>query len=553
MNKISSGIIPRSWFAISVTLAAFALASCEPPSNGGSAERYPDKSLNPPNKFNKGVVLASRKGVLPVANKPCDVAVGDVVVVRVRNLDGWLIDKLMDNRISGEPEMTEKQRKNYVLFTQLKGDKTSLDFLKEYEAAATTVPTKPAAPGDSATAPIPAAPVVPTTPPRPTANDFRDAKNAYDALLNTVKRQLFLVINNSQFRNLKPDNADAGTVSAATAAEPGTTVHEFEFRLRRLPGDEAAWSALYDGTKAIHDVRVSVGLELDHRVFVLDTAVFPQADLPLQHVHLELFDSRWLGGVLAGLGVLLVGIVALSSKTSLLRDSDLPLRADGCAQFSLSRMQLAFWTYLVVGAFLIIWLVTDRLDTLNTTILTLLGISSGTTLASKLANSLTLTGGATQQEPRRAARRSRTIQELRDDVDSEIRSLEAEASTLESQRQALASPSPQLEAQAVTLSVRLQRLHDDREYLRHNALARFGIDLLSENGRVTLHRFQVVVWTIVLGVVFIAKVKRELSMPVFSETLLGLMGLSSLTYVALKVPELKKVEAQVNAVEPGTR
>jgi hypothetical protein len=51
----------------------------------------------------------------------------------------------------------------------------------------------------------------------------------------------------------------------------------------------------------------------------------------------------------------------------------------------------------------------------------------------------------------------------------------------------------------------------------------------------------------VLGVVFIAKVKRELSMPVFSETLLGLMGLNSATYIALKIPELKKTQVDVDA------
>ena len=40
-------------------------------------------------------------------------------------------------------------------------------------------------------------------------------------------------------------------------------------------------------------------------------------------------------------------------------------------------------------------------------------------------------------------------------------------------------------------------------------------------------------------------------MPVFSETLLGLMGLSSATYIALKVPELQKTqkEAEANAKE----
>jgi hypothetical protein len=233
-------------------------------------------------------------------------------------------------------------------------------------------------------------------------------------------------------------------------------------------------------------------------------------------------------------------------KTSLLRDLDLPLRADGCPQFSLSRLQLAFWTYLAVGAFLIIWLVTDRLDTLNTTILALLGISSGTTLASKLVNSLTLEGGATRAEPERMARRRKSTVTLRKELSDELSRLEADAVDLEEEKRSAApvqGPDPQLER----LSARIQRLNDDLDYLKRHRVTRFCIDLLAENGRVALHRLQVLIWTAVLGVVFILKVKRELSMPVFSETLLGLMGLSSVTYIALKIPELKKTQADVDA------
>jgi len=71
--------------------------------------------------------------------------------------------------------------------------------------------------------------------------------------------------------------------------------------------------------------------------------------------------------------------------------------------------------------------------------------------------------------------------------------------------------------------------------------------MLSENGRLSLHRLQVIVWTIVLGMVFVVRVQRELAMPEFSETLLGLMGLSAATYVAFKVPELKRTEIEARA------
>lgn len=60
------------------------------------------------------------------------------------------------------------------------------------------------------------------------------------------------------------------------------------------------------------------------------------------------------------------------------------------------------------------------------------------------------------------------------------------------------------------------------------------------SGNVSFHRFQIIVWTIVLGVVFINAVHHELAMPDFDATLLGLMGLSSGTYIGFKFPEKAK-------------
>ena len=63
-------------------------------------------------------------------------------------------------------------------------------------------------------------------------------------------------------------------------------------------------------------------------------------------------------------------------------------------------------------------------------------------------------------------------------------------------------------------------------------------DVLSDaSGNISLHRFQMFAWTIVLGIIFIASVYNDLEMPQFSATLLGLMGISSGTYLGFKVPE----------------
>ena len=64
-------------------------------------------------------------------------------------------------------------------------------------------------------------------------------------------------------------------------------------------------------------------------------------------------------------------------------------------------------------------------------------------------------------------------------------------------------------------------------------------DILTDSTGYSFHRFQIFAWTIILGIIFISSVYNSLSMPDFSTTLLGLMGLSAGTYIGFKFPEQK--------------
>ena len=79
----------------------------------------------------------------------------------------------------------------------------------------------------------------------------------------------------------------------------------------------------------------------------------------------------------------------------------------------------------------------------------------------------------------------------------------------------------------------------------------FVKDVLSDAGGISLHRFQMFVWTLVLGIIFIASVYKNLSMPEFSSTLLGLMGISSGTYVGFKAQEKTAKDAPVGTATPA--
>src|SRR5271169_1231319 len=85
----------------------------------------------------------------------------------------------------------------------------------------------------------------------------------------------------------------------------------------------------------------------------------------------------WIFAIAA---ILLVGIVAvLAARTALLRDADPSLPDFRQRPFSLAKSQLAFWTVVIIGTYLFIFIVNPTVvNVLNSTALELLGIGMGT-------------------------------------------------------------------------------------------------------------------------------------------------------------------------------
>ncbi|HKO42384.1 MAG TPA: hypothetical protein VJU84_03785 [Pyrinomonadaceae bacterium] len=65
-----------------------------------------------------------------------------------------------------------------------------------------------------------------------------------------------------------------------------------------------------------------------------------------------------------------------------------------------------------------------------------------------------------------------------------------------------------------------------------SASAGFFRDIVSDAGGHCFHRFQIVLWTALLGIIFVASVYDNLAMPQFGGPLLTLMGISAGTYLA---------------------
>ena len=78
----------------------------------------------------------------------------------------------------------------------------------------------------------------------------------------------------------------------------------------------------------------------------------------------------------------LIAFVALARYTHIIRDAGAPRRPDGLRPYSLARGQMAFWFFLVITSYFFLWIVTGDMNTLNTSVLALIGISAGTALGS---------------------------------------------------------------------------------------------------------------------------------------------------------------------------
>ncbi len=254
----------------------------------------------------------------------------------------------------------------------------------------------------------------------------------------------------------------------------------------------------------------------------------------------QFYDSTAYATVVTGseswywilsLFVVMIGILLyLAETTDLLRYTlaAAPTRPQR-SPFSLGLVQMAFWFCLSLAAYVYICLMTKQVHVPMGSVLGLLGISATTGLAAvfvdKQKNAATDT---------LAAERTALTARVKDLTSTQVtQGSAAEAELLQkknrlAQVEALLAQSPSDTLPATSKG--------------------FFTDILSDGENVSFHRFQMVAWTIVLGVIFVWSVYRNMTMPEFDASLLTLMGISSGTYVGFKFPEkLKTGDPSTNA------
>lgn len=145
--------------------------------------------------------------------------------------------------------------------------------------------------------------------------------------------------------------------------------------------------------------------------------------------------------------------------------------------YSLSRFQFLVWLMVVFFGILHIWIITDTLSSPTGSTLFLIGISGGTFYISKLLDQPSAT--AIQNGPAAVA-----------------------------------------------------------AFIANNQKSQSLIyDMLTDGKSISLHRLQLVLFTVFLASYFVLEVITTLIMPQFDQTMLTLMGISSVTYAGIKTTE----------------
>jgi hypothetical protein len=235
--------------------------------------------------------------------------------------------------------------------------------------------------------------------------------------------------------------------------------------------------------------------------------------------------------------VTLILLLWLCRTTNIIREPGPPAISGKRRPYNLGRAQMAFWFFLIYASYMTIWLITSALDTITASLLALMGISAGTALGEALIDNGKDTTRTNQTRDLSAEKQAleQSLSELQPQVDSANTSV---AATVTDQ-----ANRDSLNRQLIDGRTRLGQVDQQLRTLTAETAPQvssgFLRDILSDGSGYSFHRFQIFAWTIVLGIIFLSSVYNDLTMPEFSPTLLGLMGLSAGTYIGFKFPEQK--------------
>ena len=449
--------------------------------------------------------------------------IGDRISVEIKNFDGWIIEQIAAGNYPETQKPSDKLAKliNLGLFKDAidaRNDAETPRGIREDWFRSDTDPSlaqaQDKAPADFTTKYASLLKQLQADYPKNPGQGVREAAAYMQTVFDTQVAGLRLKINDYTFSDIAPLSSRI----SAEATKGTDSYYSVPFTLdSRL--DDDVWQKLRTRVFPWGTVTVTLVTKLTDREHNFPTAVFslddPQAStLKGNPFTLDTVDPGTLYAAIIVVLFLLVLFISVAFRTDILRDPTRKLRNDLNFPFSLSRLQMAFWLFVVVSSFLFLFVATQKVTVLNVTCLWLIGIGSGTALGAAI-----IAPGDTSNQ----IAANKAIQVKAEEERNRLRVLRQKK-----RRGETLDPAQQTELETLAKV--------PKSYSGFASLRQLLMDVISDDTEgVAIYRFQMLAWTIALGFVFIFKVAVDRSIPTFDVATLGLLGISSGTYLGFKL------------------
>lgn len=318
------------------------------------------------------------------------------------------------------------------------------------------------------------------------------------------------VLEGAAVRLLPPDAASA----------PATPLR---FDLKRDRGNDknlVAWNTAIEQLRSASAESLALGLAVDGK--------------PLARVGSVSFANKSATGWTYALclGGLAVVVLVLAWRNGWLRDNPPIPPLAGLMPYSLGKSQMSFWTVVVTASWLYFGATTGDWNTWSGTALVLMGINAATALGAQAINTYTdvqiaLAKAWSEAHALESQLRAR-LATLEDSIPSNAA---AKAMRDQDIAKTVAEIALQGKSKADNEAALLARLPLSKGYWR---------DITSDDGVNTgLHRLQTIVFTLGFAWLFCRHGYLQLTMPVFSDLQLALLGISGTAYVGFKTQAAK--------------
>ena len=301
------------------------------------------------------------------------------------------------------------------------------------------------------------------------------------------------------------------------------------YHLEISPENKEIWTDLLGAPDGMRrQVTLSVGLE--------DGSAFDSVHEKDNRLTLTVISPVYGIIALLVIATTLILLLWLIRKTNIIREPGPPPAPGKRRPYNLGRAQMAFWFFLIYASYITIWLITSNLDTITASLLALMGISAGTALGEAMIDNGKDASKTNQFQDLTAEKLA--LEQSITETQTQLDAFDTTSTSAvdQSNREALSRQMLESRTRIGQIDQQLRALGSQQTT---PASAGFLRDILSDSSGYSFHRFQIFAWTLVLGIIFVSSVYNNLTMPEFSTTLLGLMGLSAGTYIGFKFPEQK--------------